>query len=137
LKGLFLGTTESLTNGTVGQFAKRSVDESDKRRNSYSPRNDFFPRYQRRSIPYPENEDVLEQERVEFNDIGLVKELPYILGLFGNPPLQDVLYGKIPNPFMGLPSSAGVEQIAASQEDLWLVDGSETGQVSLGDAVNQ
>ncbi|KAE9400860.1 FabD/lysophospholipase-like protein [Gymnopus androsaceus JB14] len=92
--------TESQTNGTVGQFARRD------------------------KIPYPPNEDVIEQLRTEDSLIGFVEELPQLLQLLGltSEPTSEALYAYWPNPFAQYEhSDTGLQ----SQKDILLVDGSE------------
>ncbi|KAG8845364.1 hypothetical protein FRB96_002522 [Tulasnella sp. 330] len=102
-----LWLAESTTDGVLGQFAKRS---------------------KRSKIPYPPNEDKLEQERVRAQLLPNVKELGGIEELLKEN-LTTILYGYTPNPFYGMNTSA-IDPVAASQEELLLVDGSETGQVN-------
>jgi hypothetical protein len=96
------GFAENESNGTVGQFAKR------------------------RDIPYPANEDTIEQERVAAINAPLVADLPEFAGLLETN-VSDILYARVPNPFFGY--DKGVDAGASSQAELYLVDGSETGQV--------
>ena len=60
-----LGVAESLSNGTVGQFARRSNLDPTK-------------------MPYPPHEDKLEQERTERSLISMVEALPQYLEIIGN-----------------------------------------------------
>lgn len=98
------------TNGTVGQFAKRQEQEQGK-------------------LPYPANEAVIEQMRVNDATAPFIEfELPEILGAFGNLSVQDALYGIVANPWFGIEDDS-VEDGASQQGYLFLVDGSEGGQV--------
>ena len=113
------GVLESETNGTIGQFAKRSI---------------AAPLEKRQNIPYPSNEAVIEQERVSAETVPFLESVPAIVSgvLLPNTPyspsaLEQVLFGAIPNPFFGS-SISGINAEAASQEQLLLVDGSEIGQ---------
>lgn len=120
-----LGYAEAQSNGTVGQFAKRN------------------------KTPYPPNEDTIEEEKVEAENLVLEANLPLLLGYLGNQTLQESLCqlrfllrfvgtprlilsvdGLWPNPFAGLNTS---DVNLQAQEFLYLVDGSEYGQVSVLD----
>ncbi|KAG8863876.1 hypothetical protein FRB97_005185, partial [Tulasnella sp. 331] len=92
----------STTDGVLGQFAKRS------------------------KIPYPANEDKLEQERLGAESLPSVNEIGGIEELLKEN-LTTILYGYTTNPFYGMNTSA-IDPVAASQKELLLVDGSETGQ---------
>jgi lysophospholipase len=100
-----LGFAENESNGTVGQFAKRQ------------------------DIPYPANEDTIEEERVAAINAPLVADLPEFASLLETT-VSDILYALVTNPFYGY--DKGVDAGASSQEELYLVDGSETGQVRTG-----
>ncbi|KAL7422107.1 hypothetical protein Q5752_002750 [Cryptotrichosporon argae] len=102
----------SQTNGTVGQFARRRLHAPDRHA-------------KRDSIPYPANEDSLEQLRVLGQEESELALLPEIVALLGQN-LTDVIYGKAVNPFYNY--SVGADGGAASQTELWLADGSETYQ---------
>lgn len=96
------GYIQQLSNGEAGQFAKRS-------------------------IPYPENEDKLEQWRVDNGSMELVGISQEVAQEF-NVSYSEILYALFPNPFVGY--SNGVDQGTQETPYLQLVDGSEAGQVS-------
>ncbi|KAI0818516.1 FabD/lysophospholipase-like protein [Irpex lacteus] len=100
--------SESLSNGTVGQFAKRSGSDLLK-------------------IPYPPHEDQLEQQRTEQSLLPDVQALPGFLELIGNLSAQDAVYGLWPNPFHG---SKFADKHLQTQDFLYLTDGSEYGQAN-------
>lgn len=98
------GWAEVLTNGTVGQFAKRA-------------------------IPYPADEDRREQVRVADSSRASVAALPlYVEALNAQTP-QDILYAQVPNPFLGVTGSSTADGVS-NQTNLYITDASEGGQVS-------
>ena len=105
------GFVEGITNGSIGQFAKRSISSSLEDSSKAS---------------YPPDEPQLEQQTVAANQAGLVAEIPGIAAMLQTT-FQDILYAKIPNPFFGYEASStgGINR----QTQLYIVDGSETGQV--------
>lgn len=110
LSAVNLWLAEYYTNGTVGQFAKRQEQSSGK-------------------LPYPPNEDIIEQMRVSDGTAPFIEEeLPEILGAF-NLSVEVGLYGTVPNPFFGI-NDESVTNGAGEQDYLLLVDGSEGGQVN-------
>lgn len=110
LSAVNLWLAQYYTNGTVGQFAKRQSGGADR-------------------LPYPANEDVIEQMRVNDATTPFIEEeLPEILGAF-NLSIEVGLYGTVPNPFFGV-NDESVTDGAGEQDYLLLVDGSEGGQVN-------
>jgi len=101
---------ENLTNGSVGQFAKREADAT-------TSSSSF--------TPYPTNEAQLEQERIESASTAFVEMLPLLFELMGNPSFESSLYGLWPNPFFGFNAS---DEHLQTQGELMFVDGSEVGQ---------
>lgn len=69
---LSLGVASVQSNGTVGQFAKRSRDSKTK-------------------VPYPPHEDKIEQERLASSFVDMVGELPRYLQGIGNPPAEEAV----------------------------------------------
>lgn len=69
---LSLGVASVQSNGTVGQFAKRSHDSKTK-------------------VPYPPHEDKIEQERLATSFVDMVGELPRYLQGIGNPPAEEAV----------------------------------------------
>lgn len=111
LSAVNLWLAQYYTNGTVGQFAKRQSGGEDR-------------------LPYPANEDIIEQMRVNDATAPFIEEeLPEILGAF-NLSIEVGLYGTVPNPFYGINDNSIIEGGAGEQDYLLLVDGSEGGQVN-------
>jgi lysophospholipase len=124
LSAVNLWLAEYYSNGTVGQFSKRQNSDSSGGK-----------------LPYPENEAVIEQMRVADGTAPFIEgELPEILGAFGNLSIEEGLYGLVSNPFYGIKGDGSKDEYgitndyitegAGEQEYLFLVDGSEGGQVN-------
>ena len=77
--------------------------------------------------PYPSNYANLSDQAQVTDVLGVISNLAHISEVLHSEP-QDYFYAKIANPFQGWAES-GAD--VASQEDLWLVDGGEAGQVGL------
>ncbi|KAI0093717.1 FabD/lysophospholipase-like protein [Irpex rosettiformis] len=102
---------QSKSNGTVGQFAKRNSDGANSSMSS--------------KMPYPPNEDQLEQMKLEKATTAEVDALPEYAQLLGNQTVDQILYASWPNPFI---DSNYTDKNLRSQDSLYLVDGSEYGQ---------
>lgn len=123
LKQSATGWAEVLTNGTVGQFARRDLGESAHQEDEH--------RLTKRQIPYPADEATREQRRVADASVNSVYAIPdYVQALQVATP-QDMLYSKVPNPFYQLSGNLTNEGLSGQQQ-LYVVDASEGGQVRRG-----
>ena len=75
------GYAESKSDGAVGQFAKRNNE--DKKNSSSNPTPG--------KLPYPKNEDKIEQKKLEEATVAQVKALPGYAQLLGNQSVDDIL----------------------------------------------
>ena len=75
------GYAESKSDGAIGQFAKRNNE--DKKNSSGNPTPG--------KLPYPKNEDKIEQKKLEEATAAQVKALPEYAQLLGNQSVDDIL----------------------------------------------
>ena len=101
---------DNYTNGVLGQFVKRSLDEHDSDDSFHGDLN-LFKRW-------PADKAVTEQERVADGTAALAS-LAYVMEEAFNLTLQEVLYAVWPNPFLNSTPTM------TNQPDLLLVDSSE------------
>jgi lysophospholipase len=102
---------ENATQGVLGQFAKRSLDQ----RSEDIPLTKYLKTLLKR---WPADEAQTEQQRVANATVSLLPLIPLMQSIF-NTTLEETLYSVWPNPFLN--STPAMENV----EDLLLVDGSE------------
>ncbi|KAG9011897.1 hypothetical protein FRB94_007333 [Tulasnella sp. JGI-2019a] len=103
ITGINYWVTESTANGTVGQFARRSIPS-------------------KRWTPYPSNEAEIEEMGISGGNAGIINDLPGFESALGVTAPNTILYGNVTNPFYGWNSNA-ITGGAELQKQLVLIDG--------------